>query len=53
MSKVAARETTRIAVEIGNALPKGIDARRSAERARTDVEALVRRARAVLDAHEA
>jgi hypothetical protein len=52
MSKVAARAGTRIAVEIGEPLPKGLDARSAAEAARTDVERLVVRARSVLDALE-
>ena len=53
MSKVAARTSTHIAVEIGEPLPKVRDARSTAELARSEVEALVGRARAVLDAHEA
>ena len=50
MSKVAARAATRIAVEIGDPLPSGLDARASAEAARSEVQALVGRARDVLDA---
>jgi 1-acyl-sn-glycerol-3-phosphate acyltransferase len=50
MSKVAARPATRIAVEVGEPLPQGLDARRAAEAARGEVEGLVVRARAVLDA---
>jgi 1-acyl-sn-glycerol-3-phosphate acyltransferase len=52
MSKVAARAGTRIAVEIGEPLPSGLDARTAAGAARTEVEALVRQARAVLDGLE-
>jgi len=50
MSKVAARQATRISVEVGEPLPSGLDAREAAEAARSDVEALVRRARTFLDA---
>jgi 1-acyl-sn-glycerol-3-phosphate acyltransferase len=50
MSKVAARPVTRIAVEVGKPLPGGLDARAAAEIARGEVEGLVIRARAVLDA---
>jgi 1-acyl-sn-glycerol-3-phosphate acyltransferase len=50
MSKVAARAETRIAVEIGEPLPKGLDARASAAAARAEVEALVLRARTALNA---
>jgi 1-acyl-sn-glycerol-3-phosphate acyltransferase len=52
MSKVAARAETRIAVEIGQPLPKGLDARASAAAARAEVEALVLRARTALNARE-
>jgi lyso-ornithine lipid O-acyltransferase len=52
MSKVAARAETRIAVEIGEPLPKGLDARASAAAARSEVEALVLRARTALNARE-
>ena len=53
MSRVAARRTTRIAVHLGEPLPKGLDARSAAETARAEVERLVVRARAALDATEA
>ena len=53
MSKVASRRATSIAVEIGDPLPKGLDARNTADAARAEVEVLVARARATLDAHEA
>lgn len=52
MSKVAARQETTVAVHLGEPLPTGLDARTAAQRARADVEGLVRRARAVLDARE-
>jgi 1-acyl-sn-glycerol-3-phosphate acyltransferase len=50
MSKVAARRTTRIAVHLGAPLPAEPDARTMAEAARRQVEQLVLRARAALDA---
>jgi 1-acyl-sn-glycerol-3-phosphate acyltransferase len=53
MSKVAARQMTRIAVHIGEPLPADLDPRSAAETARAEVERLVIRARAVLDAAKA
>ena len=52
MSKVAARRTTRIAVEFGAPLATEPDARSMAEAARSEVERLVVRGRAALDALE-
>ena len=48
MSKVAERPRTRIAVHCGSPLPTNLDARATAEAARTEVEQLVRAARAAL-----
>lgn len=53
MSKVAARRRTRIAVHLGAPLPGDLEPRSAAEVARSEVEQLVLRARAALDAHEA
>ncbi len=52
MSKVAARPRTRIAVHCGEPLQADLHARAAAEAARTEVERLVRGARAVLSAPE-
>ena len=48
MSKVAARDRTRVAVHIGPPLERGLDARTAAVTARAQVEALVIEARGVL-----
>jgi 1-acyl-sn-glycerol-3-phosphate acyltransferase len=53
MSKVAARQTTRIAVHLGEPLGEQPDARALAEAGRREVERLVRDARGVLDAIDA
>ncbi len=49
MAKVAARPVTRIAVQIGEPLTEGLDARSAAEAARARVETLVQGARTALD----
>lgn len=50
VARVAARPMTRVAVHLGEALPRGPDARATAQSARDQVERLVFRARAALDA---
>ncbi|HSN84881.1 MAG TPA: lysophospholipid acyltransferase family protein [Polyangiales bacterium] len=49
VARVAARPMTRIAVHLGEPVPRGPDARATARSARDQVERLVLRARAVLD----
>jgi 1-acyl-sn-glycerol-3-phosphate acyltransferase len=49
IAKIAARKRTRIAVQVGEPLPAGLDARAAAALARSRVEALVQEARRALD----
>ncbi|MBT8453094.1 MAG: 1-acyl-sn-glycerol-3-phosphate acyltransferase [Deltaproteobacteria bacterium] len=49
IAKIAARKRTRIAVQLGEPLPDGLDARAAATLARSRVEALVLEARRTLD----